>query len=208
MTRAAPRSVPESAHHGSARAGSRSLLRGRIFLTSSGLLFGVSVGLQLLANEQIRRTCTKSDPDVATHTSIALCVAEHPGLVGMGVGASIGSIASIGLAAGAGWELGAKPRRAGPRRQRVLLALGSAALGIGVAGFVSTRIGFMNSEQCGDSDCLERQREANLLARNGAALLASVGAGLLTAAARNNRVNVQTMRLAQGAGINVTVRLP
>lgn len=126
----------------------------------------------------------------------------------MGVGASIGAVASIGFAAGAGWELGARPRRTGPRRQRVLLALGSAVLGIGVAGFVSTRIAFMNSGQCGDSSCLERQREANLVARNGTALLASVGAGLLTAAARSNRVNVHTMRLAQGAGINVTVRLP
>lgn len=184
-------------------------LRGRILVTGSGLLFGASVGLQVLANEQIRRTCMNNTaPDVPTHTSIALCVADHSGLVGMGVGASIGSIASIGLAAGAGWELGASPRRASPRRQRILLALGSAVLGIGIVGFVSTRFGFMNGGQCGDSDCLERQREANLVARNGAALLAGVGAGFLSAAARTSRVNVQSMRLAQGAGVSVTVRLP
>lgn len=140
--------------------------------------------------------------------SLSQCLIDHPGLVGMGFAASLGSLASIGLAAGAGWEFGASPRQANSRRQRVLRAVGSTLLGLGVAGYASIRIGLSTGWECTNIECHERQREADLVARNAGALLAASGAGLLSAAARGGRVTVRPMRLARGAGINLTVQLP
>ena len=183
--------------------------RGRAFLASSGLLFSAAIGLQLVANERFRRDCiTARAPDLPTRASLSQCLVDHPGLVGIGFAASFGSLASIGLAAGAGWEFGASPRQANPRRQRVLRAVGSTLLGLGVAGYAAIRIGLTTSWECTNIECHERQRETDLVARNVGALLTASGASLLTASARGGRVKVQPMRLARGAGINLTVQLP
>jgi len=183
--------------------------RGRTLLASSGLLFSASLALQIVANELFRRDCiTAKAPDIPNRASLSQCLTEHPGLVGMGFAASLGSLASIGLAAGAGWEFGASPPHANSRRRRVLRAVGSTLLGLGVAGYASVRIGLTTGWECANIECHERQREADLVARNAGALLAASGVGLLTAAARGGRVKVQPMRLASGAGINLTVRLP
>lgn len=183
--------------------------RGRAFLASSGLLFSAAISLQLVANDRFRRDCiTARAPDLPTRASLSQCLVDHPGLVGMGFAASLGSLASIGLAAGAGWEFGASPRQVNSRRQRVLRAVGSTLLGLGVAGYASIRIGLTTGWECANIECHERQREADLVARNVGALLAASGAGLLTAAARGGHVKVQPMRLARGAGISLTVQLP
>lgn len=182
---------------------------GRILLASSGLLFSASVALQVIGNERLRNDCiTDMAPEAPTRASIAQCLADHPGVVGMGVAASLGSLASIGLAAGAGWKFGALRRQSNSQRQRVLRALGSTLLGLGIAGYASIRIGLSTSSECTNSECHERQREADLVARNAGVLLAASGAGLLTATAHGGRIKVQPMRLARGAGINLVVQLP
>ncbi len=124
----------------------------------------------------------------------------------MAVAAGLGTLGSVGLAAGAGWKLGATDRQATPRHLRTLRALGGALLGLGLAGVASARFVFMTAEGCGDLDCHERQREVDLVTRNASALLIASGAGLVTAMARRDRMRLQFMHLAHGGGVSLTLR--
>lgn len=133
------------------------------------------------------------------------CLSDHPGIVGMGVAAGVGTLASVGLAVGAGWELGASDHQTTPRRRRARRVLGGALLGMGLAGVASARIAFMTAGVCGNIDCHERQREVELVTRNASALLIASGAGLVTAMARHDRVRLQSMYLAHGGGISLTL---
>ena len=186
--------------------------RGRIFLAGSGLLFGISLALQLVTHEQRRRQCSMTTRDPVAGTSRApdrggSCVAANSGVIGTGIASAVGSFASIGLAAGSGWELAATSRRFNSRRQRMLLLLGASLLGLGSAGYAATRA-VMAERRCNGSTCLEEQRTIDFVTRNAGMLMAASGAGLLGATARQARLSVQPLRVAGGAGLTVTVRMP
>jgi len=179
-------------------------------LAGSGLAFAVSLGLQLVGNDQMRRRCVTGAPapsEGKVAVPIGPCLAEHPGIIGTGVAAGLGALASIGLATGAGWGLAA--RGPGTRRQQVLRTLGATLVGVGLAGFAGAGLASVTGSGCAseDLDCHARQRGSDLAVRNVTTLLLASGGGLL-AATRRDRVRVQPMRLAHGAGLSLTVRLP
>jgi hypothetical protein len=169
---------------------------GGALLAGAVASLGASVSLQALALTNVERRCI-----APAERGVSECVADDPGIVGAGSAGALFAVTGVGLAAGAGWELGA-----GRRPRRALQVLGAMAVGLGLSAVIGSRVVRVAGTACEDGACESSQRLTDFAARNVGVLLVASGAASLTAYARARRFSVAPTRYAGGMGLTLTVR--
>jgi hypothetical protein len=194
VRRELPAQSPGSAAERVALRGDRKT--GGALIAGAVASFGASVSLQALALTNVERRCI-----APAERGVSECVADDPGIVGAGAAGALFAVTGVGLAAGAGWELGA-----GRRPRRALQVLGAMAVGLGLSAVIGSRVARVAGTACEDGACESSQRLTDFAVRNVGALLVASGAASLTAYARARRVSVAPTRYAGGMGLTLTVR--